>query len=370
MSYLDEIKQFLRGDVAQDEKTRDLYSRDASLFEIRPEAVIFPKDVEDVKDLVKFSVEKKKNLPNLSLTARSGGSDMTGATLSESLILNFTKYFNRLKEIGDDYAVVEPGLFYRDFEKETFKRRLMLPSYPASKEICALGGMVANNAGGEKSLIYGKTENYVEELKVVLADGNEYVFKKLPRAELEAKIKQSDFEGEIYRKIYDLLEKNYELAKNAKPNVSKNSSGYNIWDVWDRENFDLTKLFTGSQGTLGIITEMKLRLAKIKPYRGMAVVFLKDLKPLAEIANTILAFRPSSLESFDDNTLKLALRFLPSFLKLLGAKNLFSLGLRFLPDFFIIVTFGMPKLILLAEFEGDNQKEIEEKINGLKSKLK
>lgn len=359
-----ELKNLIKGEIADDEATLVKYSHDASLFEIKPRAVIFPKDSEDVKNIVKFAAEKK-----LSVTARAAGTDMTGGPLNDSLVLDFTKYFNRIKEIGSDYAIAESGVYYRDFEKEAEKRGLFLPSYPASKEICAIGGMIANNSGGEKSLIYGKTENYIDELKVVLTDGNEYTIKKLSKIELEKKIKQQDFEGELYRKMHDLLEKNFNIAKNAKPDVSKNSSGYNIWDVWDKNYFNLIKLFVGSQGTLGIITEAKLRLEKIKPHSGMLVIFMKDLSILANLINEVLPFKPTSFESFDDNTLKLALRFFTGFLKRLGAANLLSLGFKFLPDFYTILTFGMPKLVLLVEFEENTAEEVNRKIKELRNHL-
>jgi len=363
-----EIKKFFKGEVENREETLQKYSRDASLFEIKPRLVVFPKDVEDLKNLVKFVTNKRR--PKLSLTMRAAGTDMTGGPLSESIVVDVTRHFNRIIQIGQDYAIVEPGVYYRNFEKEAARKGLFLPSYPASKELCALGGMVANNSGGEKSLIYGKTEKYVESLRVVLADGEEYEIHKISKEELQKKIRQKSFDGEIYRQLFELLEKKYDAAKNAKPAVSKNSSGYNIWDLWDSQWFDLVKIFVGSQGTLGIITQIKLRLVKIKPYSGLAAIYLKDLTEVANLVRAILPLQPSSLESFDDHTLKLAFKFLPSFVKLLGAKNVFSLLWQFLPDFWTILTFGMPKLILLAEFEGGSRREVNQKLSELKVILK
>src|SRR3989338_2966563 len=367
MANLKNQLNFLKGEVLEDEATLKFYSRDASLFEIKPQIVVFPKDVDDIKNLVVFV---NKNLDQkIHLTPRSAGSDMTGGPLGESIVVEFTKYFNHIKKIGDNYALTEPGVFYRDFEKETLKHNLLLPSYPASIEICAVGGMAANNAGGEKTLAYGKTEKYIEELKVVLSDGNEYQFSPLTKSELEEKIKLQNFEGEIYRKIYKLAEDNYDAIKKAKPEVSKNSAGYLVWDVWDRNIFDLTKLFVGSQGTLGIITEIKFKLVKPKTHSKLLVIFLKDIKPLAEIVSKVLKHRPESFESYDDNTLKLVIRFLPEFVELLRAKNIFSLAWQFLPEFWTILTSGFPKLILLAEFIGDSIAEVDEKIEAVKTDL-
>ena len=370
MDTLNKIKEFLRGEIDESEESRVHYSRDASLFEIKPKAVIFPKDTEDVKNLVKYAVQEKQNDPSISLTPRAGGTDMTGGPLNESLILDFTRHFNRIKEVGNDYAVAESGVYYRDFEKETLKKDIFLPTYTASREICALGGMIANNSGGEKSLIYGQTKDYVEELKVVLADGEEHIFSKIGEKELNKKKEQAGFEGQIYKKVYDLLDKNLDLVKASRPNVSKNSSGYNIWDVWDGENFNMVKIFVGAQGTLGLITEAKLRLVKKKSHSGMLVLFLKDLGILAGLVGAVLPFRPSSFESFDDHTFRLSLKFFPGFLKAMGAKNFFSLAWSFLPEFWLILTYGMPKLVLLIEFEENSQEEVDRKINELREKLR
>ena len=390
-----ELKKVLKGETADDNETLTKYSRDASLFEVRPAAVVFPKDVEDVKSLVRFVKERKQSLNNLSLTVRSGGTDMSGGPLSESIIVDFVRHFNHInpvrsrpaegtattalgrsasngvKGIEEGYINVEPGVFYRDFEKETLKQGFLLPTYPASREICTVGGMVANNAGGEKTLRYGKTDKYVKELKAVLSDGNEYVFSRLNKKELEKKMAQSDFEGEIYRKTYNLLEDNYDVIQNAKPKVSKNSAGYALWNVWDRKYFDLTQLFTGSQGTLGIITDIKFQLVKTKKHKKMVILFLKNLKPLPEIVNAILPFEPEGLEAFDDNTLKLAIRFFPAIAKKVKSQNLITFAWQFLPDALIqLRMFRLAKLIILVQFAEDSNEEAEYKLRQLKDKLK
>ncbi|MEK9186263.1 MAG: FAD-binding oxidoreductase, partial [Patescibacteria group bacterium] len=306
-----------------------------------------------------------------SLTARSAGTDMTGGPLNESIILDFTKHFSQIGEVCGEEITAEPGVYYRDFEKKTLEKGMMMPSYPASREICAIGGMVANNSGGEKTLYYGKTENYVEKIKVVLSDGNEYEFEKLDKLELDKKIKEQNFEGEIYKKTFELLNQNYELIKKSKPKVSKNSTGYNIWHVWDKEKgeFDLSKLFVGSQGTLGIMTEATFRLVKAKSHSGLLVVFLKSLEHLPEIVKTLLPLRPISLESFDDNTFKLAAKFFWGFAKQVGAKNFLSLAFKFLPEILAMLTGGVPKLLVLAEFEANNQYEVDKQIAAAREKL-
>jgi FAD/FMN-containing dehydrogenase len=367
MTLRDELQKIVKGEVLDDEKTLKTYSRDYSIFEVKPAIVIFPKSAEDVKKIVLFV--NKHPEKKLTITARSGGTDMSGGPLTESIVLDFSKHMNKLKEIGDGYAVVEPGMFYRDFEKETRKKNLLFPSYPASREICAIGGIVSNNSGGEKSLTYGKTEDYVLEYKMILADGKEHIFRPLSKSELNKKIKLKSFEGDIYRKLYSLVDKNHEILLKAKPNVSKNSAGYFLWNVWDGKTFNIPKLVVGAQGTLGITTEVKLKLVQPKKHSALLVMFLKDLKPLGELVEKILEKKPETFESYDDQTMKLALRFLPDFVKLLGAKNVLSLGLQFFPEFKMLVFGGLPKLILLAEFTGDTEKECKEKAKEAKASI-
>lgn len=359
MPLVNELRNLIRGDAEDDEKILERYSRDASLFVVRPQVVVFPKDVEDIKKLVRFVSSCRDQGEKISLTARAGGSDMTGGPLSESIVMDFTRYMNHLGEIKNETIWSEPGVWYRDFEKKTLKEGMLMPSYPASREICAIGGMVNNNAGGEKTLKYGKTDQYVEKMKVVLADGNEYELKKLSKSELDQKMSQNDFEGLVYRKTFELLDKNYDLAKSAKPAVSKNSMGYNIWDVWNREKgeFDLTKLFVGSQGTLGITTNTLFRLIKAKPESGLLVIFLKRLDQVAAIVNALLPLNPVSFESFDNHTFKLAVKFFWGFVKQFG-KNIFYLAWSFLPEFWMLISGGVPKLVMLLEFEGDTKEEV------------
>ena len=379
MDLASEIKKVVKGDMSLDDASLEHFSRDAGLFEIRPEVVVAPRDVEDIKNLVKFVAAEKRQSPGLSLTARAAGTDMTGGPLNDSVILDFTKHLNQLGTISDDGAIsAEPGVYYRDFEKVTLAKNYILPSYPASRELCAMGGIVNNNSGGERSLAYGKTEKYVTELKVVLSDAREYVLKKISRAELDEKMKRIDFEGGIYRAVFGLLEANYRLIKDARPKVSKNSVGYNIFDVWDRnaETFDLTKLFVGSQGTLGIMTEATFNLVKERSHPGMVVIFLKDLARLPELINEVLKFGPTSLESFDDHTLKFSLKFLPGLAGLMGYKILLSLLLSFIPDVFHILKIGLfrhggslPKLVVLAEFREEDKEILGNKLKSFSDRL-
>ena len=352
----EKIKNELKLEVSSADETLEKYSQDASLFKIRPQAVVFPKDTEELKNLVRWTVEENKKGNKISLTVRSGGTDMSGGALSESVVVDMAKYFNHFKGVEKNTAVTEPGVFYRDFEKETLKQNLLLPTYPSSREICTMGGMLANNSAGEKTLTYGKTEDYVEEMKMVTADGEEHVFKSLTPQELAVKEKIFGPEGEIYSGLRRLIQENRSILREAKPKVSKNSAGYFLWNVEQGNNFDLTRLITGSQGTFGIITEIKFRLIIPKKHSRLLVIFLKDTSRLAEIIKEVLNHRPESFESYDDHTFKIALRFFPDIAHHLKG-NVLKLAFKFLPEFFMMLRGGIPKMVMLAEFTGDSEEE-------------
>lgn len=370
---LEELKRTIKGDVLNDNQTLSDFSHDASLFEVKPQVVVFPKDEEDVKNLVVFVNKHKKRNPSLSLTARAAGTDMGGGSINDSIIVSFMKYFNKTPIINGNIATTQPGVFYRDFEKETLKSNLIFASYPASRELCAMGGIFNNNSGGEKSLKYGKTEKYVRRMKMVLSDGNVYEFKALNEKELEQKFSQKNFEGEIYRKIHNLITNNYELITSAKPDVTKNSAGYFLWNVWDKEKkiFDLTQIFVGAQGTLGLLLEGDLELVPVHKHRDMLVIYLHDMSHLGEIINHVLSLEPESFESYDDNTLKLALKYFPEFAKQLGLIGSIEAGIAFLPAFLDLFTGkNLPKLVLQVDFTSNNLNEVKEKVAKLREKLK
>ncbi len=358
-----EIAGAIKGEVKDDAATLAIASRDTSLFTLTPELVVCPKDTADVQAVVKMVHDAKAAGADVCLAARAAGTDMSGGPLTTGVVISFTEHLNRVLEVGESYAVTEPGAYYRDFEKETLKKNLILPSYPASRELCAMGGIVANNSGGERTLEYGKTEKYVEELDVVLSDGSSATFKALSPEEVEEKKKLSTLEGSIYRGMDALLTKNAALIEARKPKVTKNSAGYALWSVRDERTgaTNLAKLITGSQGTLALWTRAKLALVRPKEHRAMLVLFLSNLSLLPEIVERVLRQHPESFESYDDHTFELAVKLLPEMLKQMGFVKAARLGIDFIPEAAMVATGGVPKLILMAEFAEDTIEEADRK---------
>lgn len=372
---MDDIKKQLTqagfaGELEDSAAAKEFYSHDASMFELRPKLIAMPTNAQDVETIVKLVAARKKDVPGLSITGRSAGTDMAGGAINESIILSFTQHMNHMGHVTLDEATAQPGVYYRDFEVETLKHQALMPSYPASRDLAAIGGLVNNNSGGEKSLEYGKTADWVKQLKLVFADGVERTVKPLTKAELDVKMAQDDFEGQVYKGIYDLCEQNYDAIKAAKPHVTKNSMGYGIWDVWDRESgkFDLTRLIVGGEGTLGMLTEVTFRLTPKRKHSGLLVFFLKDIDKLGDIINTVLAAKPATFEGFDDQTMILFFKLMPSLLKDMGLREFTSLMFSLIPQAFMVVR-GYPKLILMVEFTGDTVEEVDNKIHALHREL-
>lgn len=365
-----ELAKSFRGEIETSDEIREQYSHDASLFELKPQVVAFPKDIDDLKAVVRFVNDHRPNNPNLNITPRSRGTDMSGGAIGQSIVLDVSRHMNELLSVSTAEAHTQPGVLYREFEEQTLKHGSLLPSYPASRDLASVGGMMSNNSGGEKSLEYGKTDNFVTELRMVLSDGNEYTFRPLSKSELDEKMAQDDFEGRLYRETFELLDKNYDEIQAAKPRVSKDSTGYHLWDVWNRETgvFDMTKLFVGAQGTLGLIADGKVRLVPARKHSGLLVLFLHNIDKLGDLIPAVLKHKPATFESFDDQTLWLSIRFMPSFFKMLGPVRFVKLLISLIPDALQLLR-GIPKLILMVEFNGDSEDEVRQKIRSLHKDL-
>ncbi len=391
----DDLRKIVRGEVEDAPAVLEKYSRDASLFTVTPKVVVKPLDAADVEMIVKLVSEKKSAGEHVSVTVRAAGTDMSGGPLNDSVILD-TVHLNRLLELSDTlpmndivsrslgeggYAVVEPGMYFRDFDKETKKKNLELPSYTASREINTVGGMAANNSGGEKNLKYGKTARYVEELDVVLSDGQVHTLKNLEGDALSAKCAEASFEGELYRQVAALVRENKDVIAKGKPTVEKNSSGYALWDIGDPDgkmessngasgvpSLNLARLMVGAQGTLGIITKIRFGLVHPKPFASMLVLFAKDLHDLGVLVPEILSHQPDSFESYDDHTFSLAIKYFPE-LALQMKTGIVALGFSLLPEMFMLATGGLPKLVLLVEFRADTQEEALQKAEALSKDL-
>lgn len=338
MPDFNKLKQIIKGELLSDEQSLKHYKNDASIFEIKPQAVLLPKDKEDLFNALIWVKEQKEKGEKISITARGKGTDLTGGAVNDGIIVRFSGYMDKILEIGEDFVKVEPGIILGVLQKELLKQSKWIPINPASADFASVGGVVANNAGGTKAVKYGTTKKWVMALKVILVDGKEIEVKKLNKNEFAAKIAQNDLEGNIYKQIKELIEKNYGIINSNKPNATKISSGYDLWNVVEGDAFSLIPLFSPSQGTLGLITEITFKIQN-KPFEeGLVLGYFDDLKKASEAVLELLKLRPSALEMVDEHVEKIIRKISPEL-----TKNL--------PEI-------LPKIILYAEFEGQSRDEV------------
>jgi FAD/FMN-containing dehydrogenase len=291
------LQEHLLGEVTDSTEVRKHFSQDASILQIVPAIVVYPREENDVRKTMRFSWQLAERGRGLPITPRGGGSDTSGSAIGSGILLVFTAHMNKILELDQkkQFVTLEPGVTYDKLEQTLHTHGLFLPPYPASKHYATIGGGIANNAIGEKSVKYGPTSNYVERLRVVLANGELIETGPLSKRELNKKLGMSSLEGEIYRGLDALIEENAAIIEHEKTHMKaiRNSAGYNIFEVKTKKGFDITSLFLGSQGSLGIITEATLATETYTPNTKLALVSLNDLNDLHDILPKILKLKPS-----------------------------------------------------------------------------
>lgn len=286
------------GDYDETQGVLDEHSKDASAFSVCPQGVLYPKQVSDIIAVVHAISKQKPYNASLCVSVRAGGTCMTGGSLCDGYVLNLTRYMNAIEiDSVAQTATVEMGAYFRDVESLAREHGLMFAPYPSSRALCGIGGMIGNNASGEKSIRYGATSENVLELEVVLADGT--VTRVAPK-EVSAVSDVRDIE------LLDLYRTYGTMLKSAVGEVSKASSGYRLDKVVHENTFSAIPLFVGAQGTLGIVTKVTLKLVPIPEHLSLLVVSAESMRDIPSIIATISAHNPEGLETFDRNTWKQA----------------------------------------------------------------
>lgn len=316
-----------RGGVSTKKELLDAYSTDESIFSIRPQVVIQPKNRHDVEIATTVIARETKRFSSLSLTPRAAGTGLGGGSLTDSISIDLCAHLNNFGEIVEKKNKItftcEPGTMWREIEKKLKAHGAYLPPYPASKDICSIGGAVANNAAGPDSLRYGHCADWVESLDVVLHDGHTYTIKPLSYREFQVLIKQNHEHAHIAKSIFELISKNEAEIKKGQPKTKKNTAGYPLWSVMPQGvakfkkgegTFDLTRLISGGQGTIGIIVSLTMRAIPIQKNTTLIAVPIFELEEAADSIVKVLKYDPINVEVFDALTFDLALRN-PNFFK-------------------------------------------------------
>lgn len=314
------LQEHLLGEVIVGEDARKHFSTDSSIFEVTPSIIAYPRNENDVRKTARFTWQLAERGRVIPVTARGAGTDQSGAAIGRGIILVFPAHMNKILELDTKAGTVsiEPGLNYAKLQQTLHTHGRFLPPFPASMEYSTLGGAVANNAGGQKSVKYGTTKDYVSKLRVVLANGEVIETKRLSKRELGKKMGLATFEGEVYRALDALIEENSDTLKKSVIDLPKNAAGYNIGDVKKKDgSFDLTPLFIGSQGTLGIVTEISMTTENYNPASTLIATFCDDVSVLQDVVAALkkLPKPPSAIEMVDNKLLNYVNQFNPNQLR-------------------------------------------------------
>ena len=361
LSRLDFLGSSLEGELKRDKITRTIYSTDASVYREVPLAVAWPKNESDIRKILTLA-----SAENISVTLRAAGTSLAGQVVSAGIIVDISRFMKRILEINEKemWARVEPGVVLDELNMKLREKGLFFGPETSTSNRCNLGGMVGNNACGSHSLIYGSTRDHTIELKTILSDGSEALFGPVNKESFEKKCLGSGLEGSLYREIKKMLEdpvnRDQIIEGYPDPKIPRRNTGYALDLLLDsvvfnndsRKPFNFCNLIAGSEGTLAIVTEIKLNLVRLPaPNKALVCIHLKKRND-AFLTNLVaLKYKPSAVEMMDDRILNLT------------ENNISQRGNRFFLE-------GRPESIVIVEFEKETPDELESAISDMINDLR
>ena len=336
------LQEHLLGEVMTSVDARRYFATDCSIFSIAPSIVVYPRNENDVRKTARFTWQLAERGRIIPITPRGWGTDLSGGAVGSGIMLVFPAHMNRIISLDQKsgVVVVEPGLNYGRLQQTLQTHERFLPPYPASIEYSTIGGAVGNNAAGEKSVKYGVTKDYVKSLRVVLANGEVIETGRITKRELSKKLGLTTFEGEVYRSLDKLIEENRSTIDKTVRETTKNTAGYNIFDVKRRDgSFDLTPLLVGAQGTLGVITEITCETEAHNPETVVFAAYFDSIQAACDATAALKALPniPSAIEFVDGRLLNIVNQLNPNQLK------------SILPE-------QLPKAVLIVELDDANDR--------------
>jgi len=345
----DRLRREISGEVRFDRIARALYATDASVYEIQPLGVVIPRTRDDVLHIVNACREH-----GVSITARGGGTSQAGQAIGVGVQVDFSKFLNNVIEFDPHRQTVkvEPGIVLDELNAFLKSYGLQLPLDISTADRATIGGMIANNSSGTRSVIFGKTLDYVLELTVVLADGSLIELRSLEPNEFDLRCSQTNAEGQCYRVVRQLARDHAAEIEARFPKILRRVGGYNLDEfVPGREPFNLARIFVGSEGTLGLVLDATLRLVPLPKAKVVCVVQFQELLESLAATPFILEHGPSAVELVD--------RFI---LDSTRGKTEFE-PLR---DFIV----GDPAAALFVEFMGESAAELPARLDRLEADLR
>jgi len=301
----DDLRGILGGELLFEPIGRAPYAHDASLYEIDPLGVVVPRTRDDVVALVRYAAENA-----IPLHARGAGTGLAGETLGPGLVIDFSRHFRRIVEVGADHVVVQPGVVLDILNARLGPLGRRLGPDPSHSEARTIGGIVGLDAAGIRSLRYGTTSDHVQRLSVVFANGEaaDLGFEPWPSTDEH---EPTEFKDHLVRKLGTLYRRQVEVIARRKPRSPRNRAGYALGAAASPVGIDLARLLVGSEGTLALVTEATLRTVPIPPAQAVVVLPFGRIVDAAGMVPACLESRPSACELFDWRSLSLARDMLP-----------------------------------------------------------
>lgn len=339
-----DLRTALRGEVRFGERARTLYATDASPYEIVPYGVVVPADREDLIATVRICARHR-----VPMLPRGGGTSLAGQTVGRAVVIDVSKYLTRILHLDLEArtVTVEPGVIRDALNAELAPHSLHFTPDVSTTNRASLGGMVANNSAGTRSIKYGKTVDQVVAMTVVLSDGSVVRLDELDGHARATKERQQDLEGDVYRTVARVIREHAAEIEARFPKVMRRVGGYNLDEFTGGRPFNLAKLVSGSEGTLAMILDVTVRLHPVPAMRMLAMLHFDSLRAALEAVPFINAHGPSAVELMD--------------------RGLFELGRRN-PHLAPLTTWleGMPEAVLMVEFDGASEDEVRRGLEGMR----
>ena len=354
--FLADLEPLVSGELRTDAYSRLLYSTDASIYQVMPHAVLIPHNLEDVHAAVTLAAERA-----IPIVPRTAGSSLAGQAIGEALIIDFSRHLDAILELNADegWVRVQPGIVLDELNLYLQPHGLQFGPDPASSNRAAMGGIVANNSTGAHSILYGMTADHVLELDTILSDGTRAYLGPVAADGLARYQQRPGLEGRLYRGIAELANANVDTILAGTPKHWRRCGGYNLDRFVDGASyryprdprFNLAKLICGSEGTLAVMTELKLGVVSLPVRTGLAVVHFDSLYEALSSVPLMLETGPSAIELLDNLGLTLC-RQVPQYARLLS-------------------TFveGDPDCVLITEFRGGSEAELRDSVDKLQRHL-
>jgi FAD/FMN-containing dehydrogenase/Fe-S oxidoreductase len=340
-----ELKRTLKGEVRFDRGSRALYATDGSNYRQIPIGLVVPRDDADV--IATVTACRKYGAPVL---ARGAGTSLAGQCCNVAVILDFTKYMNKIIEINIEqgFARVQPGVVLDTLRNQAEKHLLTFAPDPSTHNRCTIGGMIGNNSCGTHSLLGGKTVDNVDELRTLLYDGTQLTVAATGDKDLETKISDGGRESDIYTKLRLIRDRYSSLIRARFPQIPRRVSGYNLDELLPERGFHVARALVGTEGTCAIVLEAKLKLIHSPQHRTLVGIGYEDAFVAADHVPEILEFQPIGLEGFEGSIVD-------------GLKSKGAAHIDLLPE---------GRGILLVEFGSDDPAQTETVANSLVKRLK